>query len=330
MPYPESCYTGLVGIRGVCTPASDVTYWLDDVPGVDLDKLARLANSDANTGASFGAKLIESSARLMIADVEAIYDGGYKIENMLVNGCSTCTLLSNYGAGTALGVLIKDNTSSSFSQLVIDKLSVKIGATGLYTVVIDDGVQLRMIQEDFVTGEIVEFRGINFRTKKKEVRIYLQEPDVPLAQLSCPRKGSGCGCTGKAAVLQDLIYTGTNNGAEQQQAYGFIPCAFITCSAEDLLCFLSKSAPRMIGMALLFKVAEQFFRENQLTERNNRVSFKEEEKVDEAKRYAKLYLDRLNGVGVRGVKDLVRTSLKNLNDTCVVCNANLVTTWAAT
>lgn len=330
MPYPESCYSGLIGIRGICESSGSPLYWLDDIPGVDLDKLSKLANADAPTGKNFGTKLIESSARLMIADVEAIYDGAYKVENMLVNGCSNCKFLTNYGTGTKLGVLIKDNTSSSFSQLVIDKLVVKLGVSGTYTVVIDDGVQIREIEHDFLANVEEEFRGVNFRTKKKEVAIYLAENDVPLAQLSCPRKGSGCGCSGKAIALQDLIYTGTDNGVEKQQAYGFLPCAYIACNADDLLCFLSGSAPRMIGMALLFKTAEQFFRENQLTQRNNRITLDDQEKVDEAQRYSKLYLDRLNGKGVRGVKDLVKTALKNVTDVCVVCNSNLVTSWATT
>lgn len=328
MAYPESCYTGLVGIRGICEP-KEALYWLNDMPGIDLNNLAKIATTDNPTGTLTAESIIDSAARFMIADVEAIYDGKYKVENTIVNGCSICTFTTNYASGSQLGVMIKDNTKSSYSKLVIDRLTVCINDTGTFTVVIDDGVAPRLIPLDFIAGEEVDILGINYRTKKKKVRLYMQET-VSLAQLSCPRTSSGCGCGGKKSVVDDLIYTGTLNGNETQQAYGFLPCAFITCDAEDLLCSLAHSAPRMIGMALLFKCAEQFFRVTQLSQRNNRLTLPDkEEKVDEAARYMKLYNDRLNGKGVRGVKDIVFTTLKETQDACVVCNSNLTTAWAS-
>lgn len=333
-PYPENCFTKLVGIRGVCEPKNNVTYWLDDMPGIDLKALALTATSDAPSGSIFGQRIIETAARFMAADVLAIYDGKYKIENNLVAGCSTCKFLTNYASGTQRGITIKDLTMSSFSHLVIDKLTAKLNDTGTFNIRIDDGDpdNLVNIEHDFTAGVEYNFNNLDYATKKKVVRVYLLENNVPLAQLSCPRPGgSNCGCGGKAKAIEGLTYTGTSDGAETQNAYGFIPCASIRCDGDDLLCFVANSAPRMIGMALLFKVAELYFTSNVLSTRQNKVvGQNSEDKVDEQKRYNKLYLDRINGKGVRGVKDLVFGTLGKINDSCVVCDTLVSTQWATT
>lgn len=331
MPYPESCFTDLIGVRGICSPQTAI-YWLDDMPGVDLSKLADVANADAPSGQSMAAKLIESASRIMAADVEALYDAQYKVENTLVSGCSTCTFNNNYAGGIESGIMIKDNTTSSFSHLLIDKLIAKVNQTGNFTIVIDDGVAAnqRLIPFDFEAGVEYEFVGLNFQTRAKQVRVFLQEPGIPLAQLSCKRGGSGCGCSGTQAVLQDLVYTGTLNGAEVQQGYGFLPCALIRCDAQDLLCFVAHSAPRMIGMALLYKTTELFFRNALASNRNNKTAGTNVDYMkDEATRFEKLYKDKLDGTKTRGVKDLVFTTLQQVQDVCIVCNSLIGTSWAA-
>jgi hypothetical protein len=330
MTYPELCFTDLVGVRGICEPASVAPlYWVDDIPGIDLKRLAELAATDAPTGDKLGKKLIETAARFMAADVEAIYDAQYKVENMLVNGCSTCSFMTSFATGLQRGILIKDNTASTFSRLVLDKLITKVNATGEFTIVIDDGDQILDIIHYFEAGKEYEFTGLNFVSKRKQIRVYMNESNVPLAQLSCPRGGSGCGCSGKSSVVSDLIFTGTYNGAESQQAYGFIPCAFIRCDAADLLCFIAHSAQRMIGMGLLYKVGELYFQTNLQSQRNNRTAGTNvDEAKEDAKRYAKLYLDKLNGNATRGIKDLVFTTLQQTSDACVVCNSMIGTAWA--
>lgn len=141
----------------------EAVYWVDDVPGIDISKLANVAESSTGTGEKLGKKLIESAARFVIADTEAIYDSQYKVQNSLVSGCSNCSLLTTYEQGPQRGILIKDNTKSNFSRLLIDKLFVQINATGTFNIVIDDGStdNLRTIEHEFQAGYETEFRGIN-------------------------------------------------------------------------------------------------------------------------------------------------------------------------
>lgn len=326
--YPEICFSDLVGIRNTCEAMSTV-YWVDDIPGIDLSKLAQVAEAAAPTGEKLGLKLIESASRMMAADVEAIYDAQYKVQNQLVGGCSACTFTTTYVAGSQMGILIKNATTSSFSSLVIDKLIAKVNSTGTYTIILTDGVKSKEIEHAFEAGVEYEIIGINFFTKLKSVKVYLQESDVPLAKLSCPRSGSGCGCGGSTAAVSDLVYTGLTAGVESQNAFGFMPCAFVRCDSEDLLCFVAHSAPRMIGMALLFKVAELYFNTRLQSARNNKITgLNVDDAKEDATRYGKLYKDKLNGVGTRGVKDLVFTTLQQTHDVCIVCNSLNGVAWA--
>lgn len=328
MAYPESCFQNLLGIHGSCEPQQAI-YWLDDIPGVDISRLANLADAGAPTGEALAAKLIESASRMMAADVEAIYDAQYKVQNSLVSGCSSCDFTNNWASGVKRGVLIKDNTASSFSHLVLDRLTVRVNSTGTFHMVIDDGIAPRVIEYEFVAGFEYEFQNLNYTTKSKTVQLYFQEPEVLLSQLSCPRSKSGCGCSGGAAVVSDLVYTGLTDGAESQNAYGFKPCAMIRCDAADLLCFVAHSAPRMIGMALLFKTTELYFSTRHQSARNNKTAgMNSDDAKEDAARYAKLYKEKLNGTGTRGVKDLVFTTLQQTDDVCVVCNSLISTAWA--
>lgn len=330
MSYPTECFTKLLNVRGACPPASaEPAFWLDDLPGVDLQKLADLAEGSAATGKAEALKLIESASRMVSADIEAIYNGHYKVEGSIVTGCSACEVLTSGTGGSQRGTMVKNLTGSNLGLLVIEKVTAWILATGNFNIVLNDGLgQTQVINDNFVEGEYVEYK-LNFVTKSKQVRIYLQE-NAELAQLSCPRSGSGCGCSGRtAATMQQLIYTGTVNGAETSQAYGFIPCASVRCDPSDLLCSLVNATPNIIGLALLYKTAELYFRSVQLSNRNNRtVAVDSEQKENEATRYENLYKNKLIGKGSRGVNDVVSSKLGQISDVCVTCNAQLAVGWA--
>lgn len=332
-PYPDVCFSSLVGIRGTCEPKSAApTFWVDDIPGIDLSRLAQVANADAPTGAKLGAKLLQSAARFLAADVETIYDGKFRVEANLVNGCSNCRFMASPVAGPELGTRVENLAGSHYSSLLIDKFTAQVMATGTFHVVLDDGSadNVRSIEYDFISGETIDFVNVGYRTRSKKVRIYLDEPNVLLPQLSCPSTGKNCGCSGRPAVIETLVYGGTNNGANSQQAYGFLPCATIVCDGADLLCAMAKIAPRTMGMALLAKFAELYYTEVPLSTRINRVvSNSTEDKVTEADKYRKIYANRLGGNrSTRGVKDVVFDSLKNLRDACVVCDTMIGTQWA--
>lgn len=318
----------LVGIKGVCEPKAGAIFWLNDTPGIKVENLAQLADQDNPTGKKFGESIIERAARLLIADIEGIMGSGYQVAQSITTGCSTCAFTNLFSTGVGLGVVVKNNSGSQYSNMVIDSLLVRINNTGTYTIVLDDGLTTKEIPYSFTALEEVEFRGVNFRTEQKRVRIYFKEVGVQLSQLLCtPEKG--CGCSGGSKNDHTITFAGTQGGTDQALGYGFIPCANIVCDSELLMCNLAKAAPRLMGLTLLLKASELYFAENVLSTRNNRVaSMQVEEKDDAAASYRKSYQERLQGKGVRGVKDAVLSVLKNQTDRCIICDNIIRTAWA--
>lgn len=85
----------------------------------------------------------------------------------------------------------------------------------------------------------------------------------------------------------------------------------------------------MVGMALLYKTAELYFTNNLHAERNNRTIGPNNEMFkSDVTKYEKLYKDKLQGVGTRGVKDIVFTVLQQTPDVCVLCNSINSVAWA--
>jgi hypothetical protein len=231
-------------------------------------------------------------------------------------------------------VLVRDHTRSAFATLQIEVLHARLNQSGVFNILLDDGNpdNLTAIEHEFVAGKEYEFKGIGYETRERQVKIYLEEAGIPLAVLRGHHNStSGCGCSGKRAAVDGLTYTGLDNGLETTTAYGFIPCAFIKCNPDHLTCWLAKTAPRMIGMALLYKAAATYFLQAQLSTRNNRTAgLSVDDKKAEAARYEGLYQAKLMGKGTRGLNDLVATSLGEVRDACVICDALLQTAWAKT
>lgn len=323
------CFNSLIGIRGVCEPAAITpSFWLNDVPGMDLAKLSALAYADAPTGKKFGEELIDTAIRMVKADIQAMY-GAYSIATVLVSGSSLCSFTAANAAGAELGTTFKNNTGSDLSRMVLDSFVAKIYSTGAFTIVItDDAGTVREIPFDFVAGEEVEFTGVNYETTKKKARIYIKESTALVSVLSCPRSGSGCSCTGKSAQTDSIIYTGSTAGAESQQAYGFLPKVRLRCDNSDVLCLLATDAPNVTGLAIVYKGAEQYYMHMQTTTRGNIVAGQQPVDVNEkmSSKYGKLYKDMRDG----SLRDIVRGILQQSQDACVICDNKMGYGWAST
>jgi hypothetical protein len=332
LKYPQSCFAGLLGINGTCTvPEIDPVMMINQIPSVNIDSLALLAGTDYPTGQAFGVELIESASRFVSTDVGSIYDAAYKVVPSLVNGCSACSYSTNSGSGNELGIMVKNVNSSSMARLIISSLLMKTSASGTYNVVINDGATTATFEHVFTSGVEYELKHIDgtplFSTRQKSVRIYMLET-VSMPRLSCPG-GSGCGCSGKVAHQSDLVFTGTSGGSEAQQAFGFLPCAYIGCNSDDLLCSIAKQAPSMVALAMLYKVGELYFQYRRLTTRNTSMnSTNPEELYRDERHWGKLYTEKLNGLKTRGLKDVVNDILRQSKDACITCDAKWQTAYA--
>lgn len=324
------CLTNLVGIKELCSAnAVQPLFWLDDAEGLDRTALSQLAKPSNGSGLAFGNEIIESASRFLMADIETLVPKGYSIKSSLNSFCNTCTY-TNSTSGTAnTGIVVKNISSSKNAYLSIDSLKVMIGESGTFTIVLDDGIEPKQIEYDFTAGTELSITNIGFKTASKYVKIYFSEP-VLVNALSCPIKKS-CGCSGrKADSSTDLTVKGLLNDTEVTTQYGFVPCASVVCSLDNVLCSIINQQPKLFALALFYRSTARYFSEFGVTQRNNRnASFDEEEKLSLSDRYMALYYERLNGSqNVKGIVDNMASALNNLNDDCVECVRRTSTAWA--
>lgn len=323
------CLTSLVNIKELC--AADATqplFWFDDIEGVDRTALAQLAKPSNGSGKNFGTEIIEAASRFLITDIETLIPKGYSIKSALNSFCNTCTYTGVTSATAITGIIVKNLTTSKNSYLSIDSLKVMIQSTGDYTIVLDDGILPKQIEHTFTAGTEVTLTNINFKTTAKSVKIYFNESGVLVNALNCPTTKS-CGCS-TSTTNTDLTVKGLLGNAEFTTQYGFIPCASVVCSIDNIMCNIINQQPKLFAVTLLYRSAARYFSEFGVTQRNNRnASFDEDEKLSLADRYLALYYERLNGSNnVKGISDNMAAALNNLNDACIECKRITGTSWA--
>lgn len=324
------CLKDLVNIKELCsTDSTQPLFWLDDAEGIDRTALAQLTKQSNGSGKQFGLDIIESASRFLMADIETLVPKGYTIKNSLNSFCNTCTYTALSSASAFTGIIVNNLSPSKNNYLSIDSLKVIIASTGTFSIIIDDGVLSKQIVHAFTAGTEVIITNINYKTSVKSVKIYFLDAGVLVNALNCPTTKS-CGCSGSTAQSKDISVKGLLNGAEFTTQYGFVPCASVVCSLDNILCSIVNQQPKLFALALFYRSTARYFSEFQVTQRNNRnASFNEDEKLSLADRYMALYYERLNGSSnVKGISDNMAAALNNLSDPCVECNRMVTTGWA--
>lgn len=323
------CLTKLVGLKDLCgADSTDVKFWLDDAEGIDRQALADLCKPSNGSGKEWGNAIIDAASRFLIADIETLVPKGYTIKTSLNSFCNTCTYTSITTAQPFTGVIVKNISTSRNAYLSIDSLKVMIQSSGNNTIVLDDGIEPKMIAYNFTAGVEAIFTNINFKTSATSVRIYFSDP-VDVVALNCPTTKS-CGCSGQQVNSKDLQVKGLLNNAEFTTQYGFIPCASVVCSLDNVLCSLINQQPRLYALALWYRSVSAIYSETIATQRNNvMASFNKDEKKALADRYLALYYERLNGSDtVKGVADNLAAAMNSINDPCIECKRLTGVAWA--
>jgi len=323
------CLESLVGIRTGCSVDAQHPFWIEDIEGVDVKKLSSMTKASNPSGKDFANQLINNAARQMMGDVELLLNNGYRLNNIVNDMCSTCSLIPTYVVNS--GIVVKSVVASRFLTMKITKLTILANITGSKQFVIDDGDSPQYFSVDLVAGTLMPVI-MNYSTTKKSVKIQFTDPTVPLGQIVCS-SSSGCGCGGSITSNNPVHIKGIVAGVEGSTQYGFLPCVGITCSYDSLVCSMINHAPNIFGLTMLYKVGELYFDNKRVADRNNdAVAFNEEvpPQNEFRKNYQKLYWAKMKGTGdVFGVNKIMNDFLKtNRADKCVLCEAKQMTAYA--
>lgn len=326
-----TCLNNLVGIKSLCgatTPAP--LFYLDDIEGMDAQRLAQLATVNNPSGHVLAESIKESAIRLMLADIDSLIPANYRVKQELSSICSTCTFSGFFtnAAAAGTGITVKNMSNSKFTSLVITSLTVKVGSTGTFTLMVGS----KAIEADFTDGEELTFDNVNYETNAKQINIYFTDPTVKLYAISCPTV-STCGCGGTPKTMaSDIVVTGYVNGVVSSTQYGIVPCVQIRCSYDSVICDLVGASPRLFGVGLLYLMASKAFEENVMSQRVNRTaSFNKEEAQSLSEYFFGLYRERLTGnpkKKILGVSSAIGNNLKLIKDKCVACDNPNGIAWA--
>jgi hypothetical protein len=323
------CLESLIGIRSQAAPGStEPPFWLEDIEGLEVKKLAAIAKASNVSGKDFGQQLISSAAREMIGDIELLLNNGYGLQNILADQCSNCSLSPTYTTNTSL--TISSNVASNYQQMIITKLIILANVSGTYELNIDDGTTIEKFNVVLTAGVLVPVK-FNYITDQKTVQVYFTDATVPLGLVRCPTNSS-CGCGGSASANNPIKFSGFLNGIASPNQYGFLPCVTITCSYNQLVCHIINATPNIFGLALLYKIGEKYYYHKQSSTRSNmEVSYGGEPGVedDNKKNYGKLYWAKMQGgTDRKGIKNIINDFLKKgIHDKCIICNSKITTAY---
>lgn len=320
------CLESLVGVRTGCAVDADYPFWIEDIEGVDVKRLSNIAKPSNLKGVDLAKQLINSSAREMMGDIDLLLNNGYKINSVVGDLCSSCTLLPSYIVDS--GIIIKSIISSQYQVMRLTKLNILANVTGVKQIVFDDGVTQETFDITLASGVIMPIK-FNYTTFEKTLKIYFADPTVGLGQISCATVSS-CGCGGVSANPGPVVITGMVAGVENAIQYGFIPCVTVECSNDTVVCSLINSVPNIFGLALLFKIGEKYYANRAASDRNNEaVSYNEEGQSENGRNYGRLYWAKMQGAKDRaGLKKIMNDFLKTKrNDKCVICEAKITTAY---
>ncbi len=324
-----NCLQSLVGIRSECENDDCFDYYVEDIEGVDMQKLAEIATAHSPSGVEVARDLIRTASTEMLGDIELLLGAGYSMQDTFGALCSSCDFVTLYTNGG--GVLVQNVIASKYSILRISRIDVLTNFTGTGTLRIDDNKTVIDYDVELVAGEISPVI-LDYSTQETSAKIYFVDQTIPTALVRCARSSS-CGCGGNRNnnALDTVRYSGLLLGATSTNQYGFKVCASISCSSDLLTCDLMQQTPRIFGLTLLYKVGQKFYSQTQLSNRLNQWTNKEnsEDKIDMKAYYEGLYKKRLNGTaGNKGVATVVNQYLRNRTDRCVSCEGASKIGWA--
>jgi hypothetical protein len=321
-----NCLESLLGIRSQCVVDDEYPFWIEDIEGMDVKRLASMARASSFTGKDFGKFLINSSAREMMGDLELLLNDGYKMNNIVGDMCSSCSPIPSYTANG--GIIVKSVVGTKFPILRITSLMVLTNNTGTYELVIDDGVDAYTKDVQLQAGVLMPFK-LKYATTKSSARVFFSDPTVQLGQIVCATPSS-CGCGGSTTSANPIQIAGLLGGVEVSTQYGFLPCAAVDCSYDSLVCNLIQQVPNIFGQALLFKFGEKYYSHRQTSERNNdSVSYGEQQEEEDTpmKKYRIQYWARMQGKTDRNsIRKVINDYLgKYRSDKCIICESKIKT-----
>ncbi len=324
------CLNNLVSIREFCDAGATGPF-LSDFVEVSTTMLAQLANEEDLTGKAYGDRLIASAIEQVKADVQLSAMDGYAVKDTVYTYSNACTFTNNH---SNWGVILNNFHRSAYSTMFIPTIRFKANFTGEFNLVLHDGKVATVFIAEAVAGQEVSIE-VAYSTKMPNVKIYAEDATKTFALLQCPTTTcSSCSANKQGIYIQSQ---GWNRVTPSNQPCGFIPTAYLACSADEVLCNgVNRNRP-LFAKAIALKAGALAYTRLLLSTRMNDTTLNID--LDAARtylntlegKYRELMFGSAQAYGnasTNGIIYVIRQGLKSGNDTCIACNAQVYTSTA--
>lgn len=325
----ENALKGLVSLRSSCITGNCTPYYIEDLEGVDLAFLSKIAGIDNVSGEQYANQVIDTAARIMLGDLGMNLTSGYSLVEAFGETCSTCSYINTFVPGG--GAIIRNLVGSKFSILKVSKVEINCNATGSQMLVFDDGKTVQKFPFTAMGMNVVTPVVLKYETVENLVKVFIEDQSIPVSFVTCATT-SGCGCSGSKAPSNEtsIKYSGLMMGVATVQQYAFKICASVVCSSDLLTATMVNELPNMFGLTLLYKVGSLIYSNAPLQTRNNRAALDSETQQTMQTYYESLYQQRLVGTkNVKGLKLVYSDYIAANADRCVRNQSVYRTVYAA-
>ena len=324
----NTCLNNLLKFRDFC----ETTYtgkYVNDFIDVNSTILANLANENELTGKQFGENLINSAFENVLSDLftansDLVFSSA--VEKLSYEG----NFVGSQSVNNS-GVILRNIANSDLSLIEIDGARLKPLFTGVFTIVVNNGISDTEFAFNASNGVEANYQ-FKYSTKEKVVNVFIKETNLNFAQATMTKTTCGS-CSGKSfnIIAQSIVGL-----VPKSEPPILIPSAFLACDASDIICVLIKNP--MFKQAFLKAVALQVgvnlydrlslsnrLNDTTLNINSDAVSMYHNTLVA---KYQEIVFGSGNRSSVRSLGQLMKSSIVNLRDICINCNATISTATA--
>lgn len=274
------CLTGLIGIRGICTPdAPDSIYYINDLPGISIKEVDAALNSESSSAVELINQKLEEAGNLISSRIQTYlqpkYKGGSVIQNGIVGFVKENLELVNTQTGYLIGKHV-EILAGDYLELFISRIGLHVSTTGSVDVLVYDlneGKLLDTIQVSAVADEVTYIDVYkSYKTYGQQLNLFFGYAYQASYKTTLSRNNCSS-CTGQVysnqyirfanrAVLSSDVKIEENLVSGDD---GLILQYSVNCHSDPFIC----SIKHLLAAAIRWKAGELLVMEMLYSKRNN-------------------------------------------------------------
>lgn len=275
------CLTGLVGIRGVCTPdAPDSIYYINDLPGISIKEVSASMNSESKSAVDLINNKLEEAGNLIASRLQTLLQPRFSGGSVIQNGIVGYVQENQQTVGNQTGYLIGKHieiTGGEYLELFISRVGLHMVSTGSVSVYVYDLNQNKLLDTITVSAVAGEVSYVDvFKSYKgygQQINLFIgytyqASYKTILSRNNCTsctgqvysnpyiRFANRAIATGSSKIEENLV-SGGDDGLILQYA--------VNCHSEPFIC----SIKHLLAAAIRWKAGELLVMEMVYSKRNN-------------------------------------------------------------